>query len=52
MNRKSASTSAQNAKNVSDCSSIQQEFCKIDLRGVVVAIGPDGRLFPSGKKSS
>jgi hypothetical protein len=35
-----------------DYSSTQQEFCKIGLRGAGTATGPDGPLFPRGKRST
>ena len=50
MSRKSASTFAQNANNMSGYSSTRQGFCKIGLRGAGVATGPGGPLFPIGKK--
>jgi len=50
MSRKSASTFAQNANNMSGYSSIRQGFCKIGLRGAGVATGPGGPLFSIRKQ--
>jgi hypothetical protein len=49
---KCVSIFAQSAPNMSIYSSIRREFCKIGLRDAGVATGPDGPLFPSGKRST
>jgi hypothetical protein len=35
---------------MSFCSTIRREFCRIGLRGAGAATGPNGQVFPSGKK--
>jgi len=52
MSRKSASTFAQNAKNMSGYSSTRQEFCKIGLRVAAAATGQGKFLSPSGREST
>jgi hypothetical protein len=44
--------SAENAKNVSDYSSIRQECCKIDLYAADAPIGPGSMPYQTGKKST